>query len=432
MGGEALIPAWLDGVLDKDNRRLSAAFCRKTKKMIGCSLVRNPRVSDAALMAAFAASGLPMDGSVVAQVPGGPAAGSHADPDGKPEAGSETPAGSMGTWRGLMPKAAYEAIPDGSRTEDGQKALKSAHDASADAGACGSIDKQAQYEDKAGLTAEQNAAGRACFAAKKEARRRFLEATFASDPEAERLQAIHDMASQGGGHCASYEAAGSHASKESGPTYAGQRDDEGINDNKRLNQTPPKPAAAPVPLQQHEAKPAADSGTTPDTSGIVQGKEGRGRSPYEGFSAEQAAAFNQLQGQVARLQAEKVAAEAVNFADGEIAAKRSLPADRDGLIAAYTLAAQDDLRSGSAVNFDGQSLSRTEFLKRQHLKRLPHQLTAELVPTAAGTSIAGGHGSTVGFSGGPAAQPGQVSDERRKELLAHTALGRTILTKTQG
>jgi hypothetical protein len=53
LGGEVRIPCWLDSVLGADERKLSAAFCRNTKKLIGCGIVRNPRVNDAAMMAAF-------------------------------------------------------------------------------------------------------------------------------------------------------------------------------------------------------------------------------------------------------------------------------------------------------------------------------------------------------------------------------------------
>jgi hypothetical protein len=52
----ARIPKWLDRILPPEARKLSAAFDRKTKRIIGVSLVRNPRVGDAAMMAAFAAA----------------------------------------------------------------------------------------------------------------------------------------------------------------------------------------------------------------------------------------------------------------------------------------------------------------------------------------------------------------------------------------
>jgi hypothetical protein len=54
LGGECRIPKWLHAILGPEDRKLSVAFDRKTKHIIGCGLVRNPRVTDAAMMAAFA------------------------------------------------------------------------------------------------------------------------------------------------------------------------------------------------------------------------------------------------------------------------------------------------------------------------------------------------------------------------------------------
>src|SRR5205085_11869415 len=50
--GIVALPKWLDGALDE--RKVSATWDRETKTLAGLALVRNPRVSDAALMAAFA------------------------------------------------------------------------------------------------------------------------------------------------------------------------------------------------------------------------------------------------------------------------------------------------------------------------------------------------------------------------------------------
>jgi hypothetical protein len=50
--GIVALPKWLDSALDQ--RKVSATWDRATKTLAGLALVRNPRVSDAALMAAFA------------------------------------------------------------------------------------------------------------------------------------------------------------------------------------------------------------------------------------------------------------------------------------------------------------------------------------------------------------------------------------------
>ncbi len=431
MFGEAEIPVWLDAILEKDNRKLSATFDRKTKLMTGCSLVRNPRVTDAQLMAAFSAffdaKSVPLD--KVEQVSGGPAAGSHADPDGKPSADAkDTPAGSMGAWRGMMPKAAYEKIADKDATAKGAKAIKDTHDACAEAGACDGIDK-AQHSDDPAASVDENERRRACFNELRRARRRFLEASFSYDPEAERLKAVHDMTCQGTSHCATFAAKASD-SKESGPTYPKQRDDKGIGDSTELNKKPKPPKDKPEVMDPLQAEYPVDTGTTTNTSDIVQGKSGKGRSKLEGFSADapakaESAETKALREQVARLQRDKIASDAASFADAEIAAKRAVPAERDALVAEFTIAAGDDLVGGTASNvtFDNMSFSRVDFLRRRQMSRVPHALTSELVKTAA-------DGLTVGFSDGRGrATAGVLTDARRKELLSKSQLGRDIIEK---
>lgn len=54
--GTVAIPEWLDKVLADGERKVSCTWDRATKRLTKLALVRNPRVTDAALMAAFAAS----------------------------------------------------------------------------------------------------------------------------------------------------------------------------------------------------------------------------------------------------------------------------------------------------------------------------------------------------------------------------------------
>jgi hypothetical protein len=53
--GDVALPAWLDGLLTDGERKVSAEWDRATKTLRRLALVRNPRVPDAALMAAFSA-----------------------------------------------------------------------------------------------------------------------------------------------------------------------------------------------------------------------------------------------------------------------------------------------------------------------------------------------------------------------------------------
>lgn len=54
--GVTALPKWLDDLLEEGERKVSATLDRATKRIAGLALVRSPRVTDAALMAAFAAS----------------------------------------------------------------------------------------------------------------------------------------------------------------------------------------------------------------------------------------------------------------------------------------------------------------------------------------------------------------------------------------
>jgi hypothetical protein len=56
---EVAIPEWLDEQLEPEERKLSAEFDRGTFKLLGAALTTAPRVSDAALMAAFKESDIP-------------------------------------------------------------------------------------------------------------------------------------------------------------------------------------------------------------------------------------------------------------------------------------------------------------------------------------------------------------------------------------
>lgn len=119
----------------------------------------------------------------------------------------------------------------------------------------------------------------------------------------------------------------------------------------------------------------------------------------------------------------RIAAEAVQFADGEILSLRKMPRERDALIAQYVRAAKDDASSPAQVDFSGEKVSRVEHLKRSALLAEPHKLTEEqLKVTPDGVQ------ALFNFTqptGGTNTADGPISEQRRKELLAKTQLGRT-------
>lgn len=54
--GEVALPKWLDDLLPPDRRKVSLAWDRTTKRIVGLSLVTQPRIADATLFAAFSAA----------------------------------------------------------------------------------------------------------------------------------------------------------------------------------------------------------------------------------------------------------------------------------------------------------------------------------------------------------------------------------------
>lgn len=147
------------------------------------------------------------------------------------------------------------------------------------------------------------------------------------------------------------------------------------------------------------------------------------------MSVDNSAALKAAQDEIDRLKAaaftaqtERIQADAVAFAESEIDAKRSLPAERAYLITAFSTAATDDVLHPTAVTFgEGKTGSRVDALKAAHAARTPHQLTSEMVPTGEETAL---------FNKGNADDPTKekpLTAERRAELLGLSELGQTVL-----
>lgn len=153
--GTARIPKWLDKVLGEGAKKVSATWDRATKTLNKLALVRNPRVADAALMAAFSAS----------------------------EVGTEI--------EPIVFKALEAYFSDSKNLEEfahstweGKSTLQSIHDTAARAGAICT-------ESKADMTAD-----------------------FVSAGEAKSIQQVHDLAVKGGAKCSSSGMCGYSNDKE--------------------------------------------------------------------------------------------------------------------------------------------------------------------------------------------------------------------------
>jgi len=138
-----------------------------------------------------------------------------------------------------------------------------------------------------------------------------------------------------------------------------------------------------------------------------------------------------LKKQLADMQAAADRTAAVAFADGEIAAGRALPAERDLIIAQFAQAAKDDTTIGVVTFADGKTSSRVEMLKATFAARIPHTLTTEQL--AVPVQIVENKQTTdfaTDADGKPVVKP--VSPERIAELLGYLPEGKAILAGKNG
>jgi hypothetical protein len=129
-----------------------------------------------------------------------------------------------------------------------------------------------------------------------------------------------------------------------------------------------------------------------------------------------------LMARIAVMEKERVAEKAATFADSEITAKRALPAERETLIAAFTDASEDDAAHPRTVTFsiggEEKTGNRVDALKARYAARTPHVLTQELLSDTDVTAL---------FNRTQTAKEGEMTPERRRELLSKTALGQAIV-----
>lgn len=130
--------------------------------------------------------------------------------------------------------------------------------------------------------------------------------------------------------------------------------------------------------------------------------------------------ITQLEAEVARLNAARIAAEATGFADAEIVAGRAFPAEREVLIAAFAQAASDDLAHGVLAAAEGAPTSRTAQLKAVYAARPAHNLTQEAIPAGAHEALLNRQQTQRGKN-----EPAPAAE--MDQLLAATSLGRAVL-----
>lgn len=140
------------------------------------------------------------------------------------------------------------------------------------------------------------------------------------------------------------------------------------------------------------------------------------------------AEFAKMQDEINTLRADKLKTQAEAWADAEIEAGRAMTAERAGMIAAFSTAAQDDARDNTLLTFsEGETevkASRVELLKRLYAARTPHVLFTEMVKEGKFDGAALFNQMETAREG--AEKP--FTDARRAELLEKAGpLGQVIL-----
>jgi signal peptide peptidase SppA len=148
--------------------------------------------------------------------------------------------------------------------------------------------------------------------------------------------------------------------------------------------------------EEAENEPAADDPVGTENAAAPEASE----APKVNLEVEKA--------QLAKEREQMFAEKAKNFADAEVTANRLLPAERDELEASYLQALKDDAASPLTEG------SRAAKLEAMQQKRQPHHFTSERIAPDATAKILAGDGA-------------EMSEDREKELLSKTGLGRSGL-----
>jgi signal peptide peptidase SppA len=117
-----------------------------------------------------------------------------------------------------------------------------------------------------------------------------------------------------------------------------------------------------------------------------------------------------LRRQLAEQRTQQTQARAAQFADGAVSDRRAFPAERDALLSAYVQAADDDATSPVAGE------SRVQRLEAMIAQRPQHTLTSEVIAQSEGQQVL-------------SAKTDEVSEDRKKALLAMTPLGQAALAR---
>jgi hypothetical protein len=355
--GTVRLPKWLDKQLGDAERKVSATWDRISKKLTKLALVRNPRVKDAAIYAAFMAN-------------------EFVD---KVEGSTETE----------LANTIQQYIEEhfSKKTWDGMSIMQGIHDTAARSGAvC--------YESKAKYNEAK-------------------EAGFVSESEAKSIQTIHDTSIKGGAMCSFMK---DRSGNNAASYYNEEKKEMTFNDIKKFFSNLPddleieakepnvdEKAAAELKARE-EAVKAAEVALAEQKSAFdaevaaAEAKKDEVKTEevveVENSEPEKSEREIELEAELAEIRQVQTKSEAEKFADGEIKAERAFPAEREALIALFAQASADDNTSSAKVAFKGKDkegkeetleLSRVEALKKLYAVRKPHNFSyEEIADTGAG------------------------------------------------
>jgi hypothetical protein len=386
--GVVAIPKWLDAILPK--HKVSASWDRAKKTLAGLALVRHPRVSDAALMAAFA----------VEQVVEGNA--THDDlmdlavkmtgydgmvAEGGPEGQAAHNDGTVSNVDGKVPQ----------RSKYGLKALQKIHDITAGRGAV------CRSEPEPGKRTEQGIVH------------------YATAGERDALQGIHDMTLSHGAICFSPQDLAGNARTMPGRwtwEYPGVKSEGRVGN----------PANTKAPHFSKNPKGGKKMGKKLDS--VMASLERDSSAPQANYTRGDSEEMRSVLEEKARLSEENrrlrlqgIYDRAVNFADSLIAEGRAVPAERDRIIEVHVQCGTDDGFVGLAGFSEGGS--RVSQFESIFAARPKHMLDAEAAPKAINELVAFANQMRTA----PMASSGEgpMTPERRRQLLGLDHVGKQVL-----
>ncbi|HNC59272.1 MAG TPA: hypothetical protein PLP33_27845 [Leptospiraceae bacterium] len=333
--GTAKIPLWLDTLNKKksenqenSNFKVSCTWDRKDKKLKKLAIVKNPRVSDAALMAAFTEDKI----------------------NKSPDTLNESVAAFF-SWAKENESAHF-----GEKTWDGKWTMQSVHDSMA----------------RSGAICKQNKAKKA-------------EAEFVSKEESVAIQKMHDLAVENGAKCSFIDEKWANYSKDeasSKKTNKFGRKLMTFKDIKAFFQNAPDDVVEELDSKFNSEGEDAEKKALKLKVAELTSKLAEKEEKPENFSKETEvdAEKEQLKLQVAQLQKRNLESDAEKFADNLIKDNKIKPVSKEAVIAMFMQATTDDgAVTATEVNFSNDKVCKTrvEVLAEFFSSLEGHKLTTE-------------------------------------------------------